>query len=109
MLGDADVEQMTNVGRTSFNVWYWSFIWLVNFILLNMLLAIIMDVHTDVKGSIGPNAETLLSQAVRVYYRKKGIYQGTRIGLPRILEELLTLEATKAEDVGHGKSCPSVP
>merc|ERR1712228_863907 len=86
---------MTNVGRFSFNLWFWAFIWLVNFILLNMLLAIIMDVHTDVKGSIGPNAETLVTQAVRVYQRKKGIYQGTRIGLPQILEKLL--EATRTD------------
>jgi len=108
MLGDADVDAMTTVGRTSFNVWFWAFIWLVNFILLNMLLAIIMDVHSEVKGSIGPNAETLVSQAIRVYYRKKGIYQGTRVGLPKILECLLTLEASKAADA-DGESCPSVP
>merc|ERR1712232_620926 len=92
LLGDADVEAMTNVGRTSFNLWFWSFTWLVNFILLNMLLAIIMDVHTEVKASIGPNAETLVSQAIRVYYRKKGIYKGTRIGLPKILDRLEMLE-----------------
>merc|ERR1712232_227479 len=108
MLGDADVDAMTTVGRTSFNVWFWAFIWLVNFILLNMLLAIIMDVHSEVKGSIGPNAETLVSQAIRVYYRKKGICQGTRVGLPKILECLLTLEASKAADA-DGESCPSVP
>ena len=35
----------------------------MNLIMLNMLLAIIMDVYTEVKGGIGSDAETLGSQA----------------------------------------------
>ena len=31
--------------------------------MLNMLLAIVMDIYTEVRGSIGDNAETLWRQA----------------------------------------------
>merc|ERR1719453_1524741 len=70
MLGDFDWEALYHVGRPHASLWFWSFTWLVNLIMLNMLLAIIMDIYTDVKGNIGHSAETMLSQAIEIIQRK---------------------------------------
>ena len=37
--------------------------------MLNMLLAVIMDVYTQVRGSIGTSAETLWSQSEEILRR----------------------------------------
>merc|ERR1712079_664648 len=63
LLGDFDWERMIHVGRLQATIWFMSFTCLVNLVMLNLLLAIIIDVFTEVKGNIGNDAETLLSQA----------------------------------------------
>eukprot|EP00928_Gymnodinium_smaydae_P025315 TRINITY_DN20208_c0_g1_i1.p1 TRINITY_DN20208_c0_g1~~TRINITY_DN20208_c0_g1_i1.p1 ORF type:complete len:945 (-),score=150.40 TRINITY_DN20208_c0_g1_i1:298-3132(-) len=85
LLGDFDWEHMREVGRAPAIVWFWSFMWLVNMVLLNMLLAIVMDVYTEVKGNIGSNAETLWSQANEIFRRWRERRAGRRVGLPYIL------------------------
>mmetsp|Transcript_11408 Transcript_11408/g.33420 ORF Transcript_11408/g.33420 Transcript_11408/m.33420 type:complete len:157 (+) Transcript_11408:1-471(+) len=53
-----------------------------------MLLAIIMDVYTDVKGSIGNDAETLWSQSREIYVRWRDVRQGHSIPLSTVLKAL---------------------
>jgi len=87
MLGDFDWEELHGVGRVQAVVWFWSFTWLVNFIMLNMLLAIIMDVYTEVKGGIA-NAPTLWDQAYDMYRREKLVRQGKATNLKTVLTML---------------------
>merc|ERR1719158_1398908 len=51
MLGDYDWDELTRVGRQQAGLWFWAFTWLVNLIMLNMLLAIVMDVYAKAKSA----------------------------------------------------------
>mmetsp|Transcript_30314 Transcript_30314/g.77051 ORF Transcript_30314/g.77051 Transcript_30314/m.77051 type:complete len:982 (-) Transcript_30314:152-3097(-) len=86
LLGDFEWDDMKETGRISAAIWFWSFTWLVNLVMLNMLLAIVMDVYTEVKGSIGSDAETLWSQASEVYRRRRQRLAGDRVSLNYVLE-----------------------
>jgi len=88
LIGDFDWDAMTRVGRPQSYLWFWSFVWLLNLVMLNMLLAIIMDVYTDVKGSIGNDAETLWSQSREIYVRWRDVRQGHSIPLSTVLKAL---------------------
>lgn len=88
LLGDFDWEQLHNVGRPQAYLWFWTFVWLVNMVLLNMLLAIIMDVYTDVKAGIGTGAETLWSQTAEIFRRSRAVWLGHSVALKKILTAL---------------------
>jgi len=87
MLGDFDWDELHEVGRPQAYLWFWTFQWLVNLIMLNMLLAIIMDVYTDVKSGIG-NAETLWSQSSEIISREQQVRRGKARRLKEILVSL---------------------
>merc|ERR1712048_351553 len=50
-----------------------------------MLLAIIMDVYTEVKGSIGSKAETITSQTMEIFRRWNDVRVGKEITLEHVL------------------------
>merc|ERR1719487_1514337 len=75
LLGDFDWERMNDVGRLEAGIWFWTFTILVLQVMLNMLLAVIMDVYTEVKSSIG-EAETLLSQSIEIFERFRARRRG---------------------------------
>merc|ERR1719197_2457754 len=85
MMGDFDWDELSQVGMEQTAVWFWSFTWLVNLILLNMLLAIIMDVYAEVKGNIGSDAETLISQSIEIFKRWEARKAGHAISIMHIL------------------------
>merc|ERR1719253_491967 len=75
---------MQDVGRLPATIWFWIFILLVNMVMLNMLLAVIMDVYTEVRGSIGSHAETLWSQAHEIFRRWRELKAGRRVSLNHV-------------------------
>jgi len=85
LLGDFDWEAMTSVGRPQAGVWFVTFMVLVNLIMLNMLLAIVMDVYTEVKGSVGSDAPTLLAQLYEIFFRLKEVRAKRQIHLQDVL------------------------
>jgi len=87
MLGDFDWEELREIGRPQAYIWFWSFQWLVVLIMLNMLLAIIMDVYTEVKSHIG-RAETLWSQSYEIWQRTLQVWKGHAVSLKRVLQML---------------------
>mmetsp|Transcript_103171 Transcript_103171/g.160863 ORF Transcript_103171/g.160863 Transcript_103171/m.160863 type:complete len:199 (+) Transcript_103171:3-599(+) len=54
--------------------------------MLNMLLAIIMDVHQSVKGHIARDAETLWSQLLEIIIRSIAVWKGDQVRLEYVLE-----------------------
>jgi hypothetical protein len=89
MTGVYDWESVTSVVSRRFSaVWFWGFTWLVNLIMLNMLLAIVMDVYTQVKGHIPHDAETMWSQVTEIIHRHLEIRAGRQISLEYVLENL---------------------
>eukprot|EP00928_Gymnodinium_smaydae_P021197 TRINITY_DN18250_c0_g3_i1.p1 TRINITY_DN18250_c0_g3~~TRINITY_DN18250_c0_g3_i1.p1 ORF type:complete len:958 (-),score=117.64 TRINITY_DN18250_c0_g3_i1:466-3339(-) len=85
LLGDFDWDRLREVGRLQAGLWFWCFVWLVNLVMLNMLLAIIMDVYTEVKGTVGSDAETVYSQSYEIYRRWRERRAGRRVSLNHVL------------------------
>mmetsp|Transcript_67813 Transcript_67813/g.157430 ORF Transcript_67813/g.157430 Transcript_67813/m.157430 type:complete len:406 (-) Transcript_67813:313-1530(-) len=102
LLGDFDWDDLHKVGRAQAVVWFWLFMWLVNLVMLNMLLAIIMDVYTDVKGSVG-KAETLWTQSVEIFERWRAQRFGPNVSLQTVLKALDPTDLD-SDDEGENES-----
>jgi len=99
LLGDFEWEVMKDVGRLPAVLWFWSFMMLVNMVMLNMLLAVIMDVYTEVRGAIGSHAETLWSQASEIWRRRRELKSGKRVSLDYVLS---CIDPTTGRNYKHG-------
>jgi hypothetical protein len=88
LLGEFDYQEMVMVGRLDTTIWFVSFMLLVVNIMLNMLLAIILDRYTEVKGGLGESCETLWSQAFELYSRWRRVRTGKDMKLSTILDML---------------------
>ena len=56
--------------------------------MLNMLLAIIMDVYTEVRGGISRSAPTLWGQAYSIIRRRWELSRGRRVSLQHVYTSL---------------------
>jgi len=97
MLGDFDWDALHEPGRPQAYVWFWCFQWVVNLVMLNMLLAIVMSVYSDVKASIG-KAETLWSQSLEIYRRTREVQLGNAVPLRRVLQLLDPTDLTNEDE-----------
>lgn len=88
LLGDFDWDDMSGIGLPHAMIWFTSFCVLVQLIMLNMLLAIVMDVYTEVKTSLGPDAPTIFSQVRTIFRRYRERRQGLRVSLQTILKAI---------------------
>ena len=50
LLGEYDWDEMASVGRVLAGIWLWFFVVIVDLLLLNMVLAILMDAYQEVKS-----------------------------------------------------------
>merc|ERR1712113_256233 len=96
LIGDFDWDEMTHTGRIQAYVWFWLLQWGMEMIMLNMLLAIIMDVYTEVRNHIlaMPHVETLWSQMAEILHREHGVWTGKMVRLSKVLK---TLDPTDLE------------
>merc|ERR1711871_592076 len=53
-----------------------------------MLLAIVMDVYTEVRGAIGHDSETLWSQAIEICKRFRAQYRGEQLSMTSVLSKV---------------------
>lgn len=95
MVGEYNWDEMARVGRQQAAVWFWCFTWLINLIMLNMLLAIIMDIYSDVKAHISKDAETIPSQIREIFNRWLDERTGRQISLHTVCEALIKYEDTQ--------------
>jgi len=87
MMGVFDWELIIIVGRLEGGFWFVTFMIMVSMLLLNMLLAIVMDAYSEVKATVG-SAETLGQEAMQVYLRSRGERKGTLIPLEKVQKEV---------------------
>lgn len=87
LLGDFDWEELHEIGRPQAIIWFWAFNWLVNLIMLNMLLAIILDHYGEVKAGIG-RAATLWGQTQEILDRWNKVRRGQAMSLGEVLNRL---------------------
>mmetsp|Transcript_83569 Transcript_83569/g.190643 ORF Transcript_83569/g.190643 Transcript_83569/m.190643 type:complete len:854 (-) Transcript_83569:211-2772(-) len=83
LMGDFDLREMMQVGRSVAFMWFLSFMCLVLLVMLNMLLAIIMDTYTNVKGQV-TSTETLAEQATEFFVRWRRNRRKERVSLSQI-------------------------
>jgi len=89
VLGDFDWNELREGGRTQANLWFVVFMGLVHIVMMNMLLAVVMDVYIEVKSSLlSGNAETLWSQSVELFVRWKQVRAGKYLPMSKILDVL---------------------
>merc|ERR1719464_635474 len=84
MFGDWDWALMERVQRLTAMIWFWAFMLLAVVILLNMLLAIIMDNYMNVKKRSG-KAITLGGQIESMRRRYKQNKRKERVRLTEIM------------------------
>lgn len=83
LMGDFDAPSLWATGRPMAAVWFWSFHLIIILLLLNMLLAIIMDTYSDVKTSMG-NTDTLWGQSAICWRRFRELWNKERVSLHHI-------------------------
>jgi len=60
LMGDFDFEAMYRVAPVSASVWFWAYMLLLFLILINMVLAIVLEAYDHVKHQAGEQSESLL-------------------------------------------------
>jgi len=100
MLGDFDWDRLRTVGRLPAAVWFWFFTFLMVQIMLNMLLAIIMETYMEVKGRVSHMAhvETMWSQASVTFRNWSGHRAGHLVTLKDVLTHLTGKEVVDQTD-----------
>lgn len=83
MLGEMDVERLWDTGRASAGIWLLSFQLLTALIMLNMLLAIIMDAYMEVNKSVSLK-QGIGSQIQNLLQRWRQVKKKQRISLKEI-------------------------
>lgn len=95
MFGDWDWETMREIGDLRGGIWFWLFAVIMVLILLNMLLAIVMDAYTAEKEKVA-DAISLPMQVQAQWRRWRQSYTGQRIRLNEVLS-ILTKAASDGE------------
>lgn len=80
MFGDWDWEAMKSTDRYMAGVWFWLFVVIMMVLLLNMLLAILMDAYSVVNGEV-EDAVTLPEQISGIVRRRRQFLAGERVRL----------------------------
>lgn len=83
LMGDFDVGALWNTGRTFAVLWFISFQVVLALIMLNMLLAIIMDTYTDVKSQLSTK-QTMVSHIYTLYRRFRQLRKHERVPLSHV-------------------------
>jgi len=85
LMGDFDFDLMVESGRTWPSILYFaSFMGLLSMIVLNMLIAIIMDAYAEAKNS-SKSAETLPGQVKELINRSMSVVKGRGLSIQTIL------------------------
>lgn len=100
LVGDWDLSDMKKADRTMTLIWFCSFQVTMTLVLLNMLLAIIMDVYTDVKGRIH-QAQGINEEIAKVLRRWKQNRRGHRLTLRKIKKFLACHSTWRRNSTSH--------
>lgn len=91
MMGDIEWESLMEIGRMEAGVWLWLFIIFIVLLMLNMILAIIMDNYEEVKNESGYK-ETLVEEAQQAWHRWRGVRTGTIVPLEEVMDAVVAMD-----------------
>jgi hypothetical protein len=86
-MGDGDYDEMTAEYPVTAGLWYWTFIWLVMVLMLNMLMAIVFDVFSEVKADAS-GTDPIWTQLINIAYEYYMIMMGQTVPVGEILASL---------------------
>jgi uncharacterized membrane protein YeiB len=107
LMGDFDFGGLFAVSKPAAMIWFWSFNILVLLVMLNMLLAIVMDQYTAVKGN-AQDATTLVAQTTTLMRRQRENKLGKRRELSDVLHILESKEWTGGDEMSVQILCDNV-
>mmetsp|Transcript_1727 Transcript_1727/g.2934 ORF Transcript_1727/g.2934 Transcript_1727/m.2934 type:complete len:825 (+) Transcript_1727:81-2555(+) len=87
LMGDLDYDELSSEYPLTAGLWFWTFVLLVMLLMLNMLMAIVMDVYTEVKGAAS-NVDPIWVQLYNIWSDYVGICFGRRLPLRTMLKNL---------------------
>mmetsp|Transcript_47686 Transcript_47686/g.103713 ORF Transcript_47686/g.103713 Transcript_47686/m.103713 type:complete len:1192 (-) Transcript_47686:125-3700(-) len=99
LLGDINFDDMKEASFFLAGIWLMAFIILLSLILLNMLLAIVMDSYTEVKENLG-DAETLWAETKQFVHRFISYYKANYVPLELVEAALHEVDRNQLKDLG---------
>lgn len=87
MLGDFDWDEIKMAGRVEAGIWFWTFMLLVSMILMNMLIAIVMDAYSEVKDA-AKDSKTMMEEILTLAKRTIGQKPALRGTIGKVLRKL---------------------
>eukprot|EP00746_Dinoflagellata_sp_MGD_P002407 gnl/MRDRNA2_/MRDRNA2_104670_c0_seq1.p1 gnl/MRDRNA2_/MRDRNA2_104670_c0~~gnl/MRDRNA2_/MRDRNA2_104670_c0_seq1.p1 ORF type:complete len:944 (+),score=196.65 gnl/MRDRNA2_/MRDRNA2_104670_c0_seq1:76-2907(+) len=106
MLGDFDWDEIGAEHPATAGVWFWSFTILISMIILNMIMAIIMDTYTEVKADAS-DSEDLFTQLRQIGGEILGQLQNDRISayqMSQAIQDIPPGQDMGVEDLIHAVS-----
>eukprot|EP00931_Biecheleriopsis_adriatica_P114245 TRINITY_DN8977_c0_g1_i4.p1 TRINITY_DN8977_c0_g1~~TRINITY_DN8977_c0_g1_i4.p1 ORF type:complete len:919 (+),score=118.65 TRINITY_DN8977_c0_g1_i4:57-2813(+) len=88
MVEGFDTSELSKMDRPVAALWGLIFTVLVQLLMLNMLMAIVLDIYGQVKSDVPPSAETFWSQAFEIFKRWNNKRLGRRISLQKVMDFL---------------------
>eukprot|EP00747_Dinoflagellata_sp_TGD_P044125 gnl/TRDRNA2_/TRDRNA2_143081_c1_seq1.p1 gnl/TRDRNA2_/TRDRNA2_143081_c1~~gnl/TRDRNA2_/TRDRNA2_143081_c1_seq1.p1 ORF type:complete len:322 (-),score=78.16 gnl/TRDRNA2_/TRDRNA2_143081_c1_seq1:72-1037(-) len=98
MFGEWDWNAMKGISRTKAGIWFWIFMLLMVLVLLNMLLAILMESYSQVKGAAG-QSPTLCEQVITMMRRFRESRAKQRVRLNEVWDMVLDSEGGDQEGI----------
>jgi len=90
-VGDFDWDYMRLIGRQDAFLWLVPFTVLITLLLLNMLIAIVMDAYSDVKTSVD-GEDTIWQMVAKVYKTKRKMLRGEIVSYKTVVSKLQHLQ-----------------
>lgn len=81
LMGHYDHQAMVEVSRSLACTWHVLFTVAIEFVMLNMLLSMVLDAHTEVKSMLGGIGQPIWGQAREIYNRWYMLQKGERVAL----------------------------
>uniref|UniRef100_A0A7S1QZJ8 Polycystin cation channel PKD1/PKD2 domain-containing protein n=1 Tax=Alexandrium catenella TaxID=2925 RepID=A0A7S1QZJ8_ALECA len=87
MLGDFDWEELGDENPLTAAFWFWTFMILMTLLMMNMMMAIIMDKYTEVKSDAAEH-DTIVKQVQDMIVEAIQSTTGNKVGLGQLLEKV---------------------
>lgn len=101
LLGEFDLSELQQAGRALATFWFISFQVCMALVMLNMLLAIVFDIYSEVKGET-KELESIQTQVSKLWTRWRENQQGQRVSWQTISYHLLSHRNSDNPDSSAG-------
>lgn len=96
MLGDFDWEELSAEHPTTAGLWFWTYMILMGQLMLNIFMAIVMDVYTEVKSDAA-DFDPIWSQMWTLTKQRYNVFLGKSVSTTKLLEVLRDISEQEPE------------